>query len=439
MKYRFLTIIFFVLALFPYITFWHTSFDLQPWALLLGVILSVLFFVKEHKTIPQPLQIVGAITLYAGVIFAVLLLKHQASLFDGTRSMVDYISLFIFTYVGFYTFKTVPEKVYIIAIIVWLLGAAAQLYYGPHILAPFLSRLSTDSSRGMTSFASEPAFYASFAVTMMILNELFYLEKKYNWKLYCLIALLLILQITFAAAGVGLVVLILFAVGKIITLFFKSQNSDDRLGSLIIIILIALSLGFQRYDSFKNYITIHPIPHITIRSHNSQQQAGTTGSSSPSEAIQSRSSYILQSSVDNPAAFIQNDNSIKLRLFNPIPAVYGGLIYTKGFGIGLGVSSTQIVLPQPIGKLFNNGTIFNDRIQGGFVTAIYELGVVGIVFIATIAWILIKSLYKNSYMRSFTLLSIMTVFLPAFIFGSFAFPLLGYILGIHLYYLKNTS
>lgn len=42
-------------------------------------------------------------------------------------------------------------------------------------------------------------------------------------------------------------------------------------------------------------------------------------------------------------------------------------------------------------------------------------------------------------MRSALLVSGFTLFIPMFMFGPIAFPLFGYILGIHLYYLYDKE
>ena len=82
---------------------------------------------------------------------------------------------------------------------------------------------------------------------------------------------------------------------------------------------------------------------------------------------------------------------------------------------------------------------FGGKIEGGLVSAIYDLGFIGVIFIFTIFWIVGMSILRNKKMRPALITSAVSLFIPMFIWGSLSFPLFGYILGIHLYYLYNKE
>jgi len=417
MKYKILAILVFILVLFPYISFFKTPFDTQPWALIAASILSVFLLYTYRPSVPRPLQILFWIVAYAAAFLAIYFILGKADTVSGIRALVGYISVAVFAFVAYMTFPYITTKPYIIAIVVWLGGAILQLIFGAQVLAGMLARLSTGGYRGLTSFAPEPALYAAICASFLVLNEIFYRQRKYNSWWYGIVAILLIVQITLTYSGMGLVLMALFAGSKLLSFFFKGETTKDKWLSTGAVLLVVMSVFFQKhaliYTKINNTVPV-------------QSEVKT----------ESRAGFILQNSVTHPVTFVQKDLSISLRLFNPVIAVDGGLIVTHGLGQGLGTKSTQLI-PSWLSSLLGMERTFGGQIQGGLVSTIYELGIVGILFTGLILWIVIDSIGKNHHMRPVLLVSAVVIFLPMIFFNPVAFPLFGYMIGVHLYYLYN--
>jgi hypothetical protein len=243
---------------------------------------------------------------------------------------------------------------------------------------------------------------------MLVLNEIFYAKKKYDWKWYFVTTIIIILQITLTYSGVGLFLLLIFVITKIFNSLMRNRRMEYFI-TLGVVVLAILSIYIQK--SF-------PLIKDKIESN---------------DRLQSRSSYIMEQVVDNPIAFTKNDLSVSLRIFNPVIAIYGGIFERNGFGMGLGTISNDMI-PSWLSNIIGLERTWGGQIMGGFVTSVYELGVVGIFFIFVIARALLISVWGKSDIKGALLVSLTILFLPTLFFGSLAFPLLGYILGIHLYY-----
>lgn len=241
MKYKIIIAnVVFVLAMFPYVLFFHTHFDLQPWAIIFASLFSIFLFYEDKFSLPTPLKILALFIFYAFISFVYLMLKGSASIFYGAESLAGYLSILVFAFVGYRTFSYLKTEYYFGAIEVWLMAAFSQLLFGAAVLSPLLSRVSTGGVRGLTSLASEPAFYATICISLLVLNEFFYFNKKYGIKAYSVVFLVLLLQIILSYSGIGMMLLLLFAMAKLLELLFIKEEKIKKwltLGSMIFIIL----------------------------------------------------------------------------------------------------------------------------------------------------------------------------------------------------------
>ena len=395
----------FILALFPYISVFHLPFEIQPYALILASLFSLFLIYEDKFTIPKPLKVLGLFFFIALLSFLYLILINNFDILIGIRSLAGYLSIFSFSLVGYKTFIYIKSEFYKNAVFIWLLGTLSQLILGVMSVSLFISVIRTDSSRGVTSFATEPAFYATICISFLILNEFFYLKKKYGIKTYVGLFILLLLQIILSYSGVGIMLLILFGLAKMFEFLFIKNEKINKILSVSFVILIILSIFL-----FLNNRTLE------------NKRAGD----------------ILKKSVSDPISLIQNDYSISNRLMNPVLGIYGGLVEEKGFGFGVG-SKQKDLAPDWLSKIRGSETKFGGKIEGGLVQSIYELGFIGVILIFTVFWIVIKSILVNKKMRPALIVSLFSLFIPIFIFGSLSVPLLGYILGIHLYYIYNID
>jgi hypothetical protein len=290
----------------------------------------------------------------------------------------------------------------------WLGGAFSQFLFGVSSLTIFLPRIAPDTGlggRGFASFATEPSFYAAACILLLVLNEFFYLQKRYNIKLYIGLFLVLLLQIILSYSGVGIMMLILFGCSKLFEVLFIKEDRKRKFLALGIIILITLSV---------------------LLFFNDRLLGGK------------RAGVVLKQSVSNPVSLVDKDYSVSNRLMNPVVGIYGGVVETKGLGFGVG-SKEKGPVPSWLSKLRGIETRFGGKIEGGLVQSIYELGFMGIFYVILVLGIVVMSIFRNSKMRPALITSACAIFAPMFIWGSLAIPLLGYILGIHLYYLYNLE
>jgi len=129
----------------------------------------------------------------------------------------------------------------------------------------------------------------------------------------------------------------------------------------------------------------------------------------------------------------RKDPGVSLRLGNTVLVLYGGLVKTHGLGFGLARMGQEKV-PEWLASWLGKERSWGGRTMGGLLSAIYELGIIGVIMVITVWWIIARSILRNPHMRPALLSSALVFLLPRHIFDSIAFPLLGYLLGIHLFY-----
>jgi hypothetical protein len=414
----------FLLILFPYVTIVPIVSDIQPWACILAFVSALLLSRNgQWKKMPKSFIVLLSISAYACVRFGFSLAAGHAIFFEGIRSLWGYGSILIFAFFAYWSFEKITPKIFTVSVVVWTFGAMMQLFAGTHVLAPLLARLSTDAARGLTSFAPEPAFYAAFCMACFVLNELFFQKGGYARDQYLALQLLLVVQMMLAASGVGIV--LLMACGSVTLLrFIFARTKTARRYALFSLGLIALSLLFQRY--------VHVNKQPIVQRFFHHEQAGIYDQSVPAQQ-KSRAASIITQSFKKPVSFVQKDSSTRYRLFNVVIGAYGGIIETKGIGMGIGSVATTPV-PSWLGTLIGETRNFGGRIEGGFAQVVYEIGIVGVLYVGIIVYILIRSIAYNPNIRWVLIVSSVVVFAPYMLFGSISFPLLGYLLGIHLRY-----
>jgi hypothetical protein len=402
MKLKIITAnIIFLLGILPYVKIFNIPFETQPWSLIVASILSIFLLYEDKFKIPNLIKILFLITVYAFLTAVYLFFKDDFNLIFAIQSLAGYVSILVFSFVGYKTFKYIKPKYFIVGISVWAVGAILQVFWGAQILAPFVKIIKTGGVRGLTSFAPEPSFYAVVCLSLLLINELFYLNKKYNKIIYFIIFLSILLQIVFSYSGIGTMLLILFAGSKILQIVFIKEDKKDKFLAISILftILIFLSLFFN------------------------DKALG-----------EKRGGKVLEQAVKSPITLVKNDYSVSNRIMNPVVSIYGGLVETKGLGFGVG-SEKKEEAPVWISDLKGIKVKWGGKTEGGLTQPIYELGFVGVINLLLILWIIFYSIYKNEKMRPFLIASAIAMFSPKLIWGSLSIPMFGYILGIHLYYI----
>lgn len=439
MSYGIIATIIFALSLFPYTSIVRTPFDTQPWALIVSIVFAIVLIIKDKNIyFPRPLLILLAIVFYAGLVCAFDIVTGKSNLLGALRVYAEYVSVFTLAFIGYKTFAYINVKIFFIAIGAWFMAGAIQFIFGARVLIDILPRISTGGYRGLTSLAPEPALYAAFCVALLVLNEFFYINKKYKTLIYLGIFFLLALQIISSYSGVGVMTLILLGLAKIIQLIFFKEIKKEKVIIFITIIIIIMSIGIFFRPSSPKKVTNNPIDNITSPSSPVKE---VTPSSMVGSLSETRAGHLLKDSVTNPVAVFQKDLSVSRRLANPVLGIYAGLIKSHGLGMGLAVNNKDTMPAWLTSLLGENRTYgaFGGKTEGGLVATIYELGIIGLLFTCTILWVVFYSVFRKTNVRPALLVSTFALFGPMFLFGPIAFPLFGYILGVHLYYLYNDK
>lgn len=396
----------FLAVLFPYLSLAKTPFDTQPWALIIAMIITLGLMATNNLKLPTTLLFLFLIGLYAIILYPLSL-----DLFNGLRSLIGYVSICFIALASYKTYKYVSTKIYIGSIMIWLAVGITQLLYDNRFMEFILPRLATGGPRGVTALAVEPSYYSIMCVFFLLLNEFFYYEKKYGTKLYYIFLATLVFQIIISYSVTGILFLVLFAIAKTATILIRGSYRMRRWSAIFLVIIISLT-------------TIVSFLHI--------------------ESLQkTRAGDILVRSKTNPINILYQDESIARRTVHLLLPWYG-LFDSKGFGRGLGswggeqISVLIISSPGWFQKMAETAAFKGGgpagRIMSGWGSAIYELGLVGVLLIFIVLQIMITSIRRNIFIKSACVVSGLTFFGLMTTAVPLAFPFAGYLIGMHLYY-----
>lgn len=390
------------LVLFPYLSLIQTPFDTQPFAVIFSILIFSILLIKKDNNLsfPFPLWALFLIFLYALGIYFI-----NSNYYYGMRSLVGYASVFFITFASYKTFKYFNIKIYIFSIYIWLFFGVVQLLFNKNFGRWFVPRMSTSVVRGVTSLAVEPSYYATICVFALILNELFYRNAKYNRKVYYLVICTLVFQIIITFSGLGFLFLAVFFFSKCIALIIFNRGikrCQPFFYSIIIILFIFLIFQY-----------------LPVLQH-------------------SRAGILLRRGLDDPITLLFTDQSVADRLSHILLPFYS-LLYSKGIGLGLGTwGDHATLLATSVGgrveEITNIWFSTGGRIMSGWGTAIYEIGIFGVLFVIVFLWIMFVGLRRNKEMKSVCFMSMLTIGFVMLMAVPIAFPLFGYTLGAFLYY-----
>jgi hypothetical protein len=151
---------------FPWLSLSTNNMDSQPWPLLASLFF---LFSKGSFFADAFCKIVSFLILLS--IFVILLINYfnfnSASSFLVMRSIAGYISIALI-YIVFFNIKLlrIDIKKHIILINwIWILISVVQLIFGPYLF-DWAVHVRTSPSRGVTSLAPEPTFFAMFLIVI---------------------------------------------------------------------------------------------------------------------------------------------------------------------------------------------------------------------------------------------------------------------------------
>ncbi len=395
----------FLLAAFPYVSIVPLSSDIQPYTLLLAVVLAAALLTNKRRPLrlPRPVWVLGLLLLYAGFIY---LARSEPRY--GLRSLAGYASVFFVTVAAYQAFPRLKTGTFLFAVSVWAAVGALQVFYRKDFAGRLLARMATSSVRGVTSLAVEPSYYAFTCMFFLILNALLYRRGRYGRWLYQALNVLLYAQIFITYSGMGLVFFaLLFATRAVELLVTRPGVKAAAKLTALGLALGGLVFLFFRVPSFQN----------------------------------TRAGVILRRAAANPLALVFRDASISDRATHIVLSFYS-LSYTRGLGLGLGTWTDHVEeLAGAAGgwaerlARANRVSTEGGRIMSGWGAAAYELGAVGLVYIVLV-WALILKTARGPGDRPERIgraanLSLLFVLILAAV--PLATPLFGFLLGANYY------
>jgi hypothetical protein len=383
----------FLLCTFPFISPINTPFDTQPYATA-GALAAILLLTLSRKRMLVPKQLLpfGLVLCFATVAWPL-----SPELMSGFRSLVGYLSVCAISLAAYVTFQSVKGKLLVYVVLVWLLFGLVQIVAHKAFGEFLLPRLSTSPARGVASLAVEPSYYSVMCVFFLLLNDIFLARKSYSRRTYLLVFGLTVVQIFFAQAALGIVLLFVYLAVRLIT-----QGSLVRIfnGVALFTLIIATILLLFRYAPMLR-----------------DSRAGR---------------LLAVAEAKGDLYVLASDASVNDRLLH-ILASHSAIFRGNLLGLGLGNWNSyadELVAPfhgyVPVVNVTSGG-----RIMSGWGAAIFELGLFGVLFLAAFVYVMytgwraadrsMKRIYISS---AFTIYFVMLMAVPI------AFPLFGYLLGV---------
>ena len=173
---KFSYFLFFIFTFFPFISVINLGTDMQPYGLIMAVIL---FFSFKNTTF-------SSVSIYLLLIFffSIFIFLASGINFASFRSLFNYTQLFFISFVGYQVLKTerINFEFFLKSIIIiWFLVGLIQIFFDPAFLT-FLARDARilGETRGVVGLAAEPTFYG----VVLLFFMLFLFHSDYKNKNY---------------------------------------------------------------------------------------------------------------------------------------------------------------------------------------------------------------------------------------------------------------
>lgn len=207
--------------------------DLQPYALLLSVLILVCFFGRIPKALGENRQF---LLLLVPFVMAATFLALDLFSMGALRGAYNHFSImvvFLALYILLERFGF-PETEIKAIIWIWLLVALVQMFYDREFLAPLISGERLDTRRrGVMALCSEPSFFGISCFYFLHLVNRF---RKHRWFYIVLVSAMAVLL---AQSMQGLLFLAVFFAGQVV----ESINSK-RGWYLLIGLVIGTVVGY---------------------------------------------------------------------------------------------------------------------------------------------------------------------------------------------------
>lgn len=357
----YLAFIFFIF--FPYVSFFDTGTDLQPWGMLIAGMLFLTFRIYFTK-----------VDLVFGVIMAIsILLIFIGDLnYTAIRSVSGYVSLFLISYTSFRVLRTQRldvNKIIKISAITWVAVGFVQITVDKSFLSFLLPAFRTTDSRGVVGLAPEPSFYGIVLLFFILYLSHSNASNRTNYIALC-------------SAGI----------------IFLSQSSMVVLMLLMFLLLLAIIyLRFKYIISMLLIVTFVPALVSAIE-------------------VDTRIFSLISMVASDPIQLLAVDASVNDRFYHILFSVKGafdGYLLPHGYSSWIAYAEKQI-------DIYSNIVIvewfsLGGRIMSGYGSAFFELGIFAImipIVLTRLYWDLYRYDLKKFYFYAIAVNVVMMTAIP---------------------------
>jgi hypothetical protein len=267
------------------------------------------------------------------------------------------------------------------SVFVWLAVAVIQVLYDKGYGTWLLPRVSTSPLRGVTALAVEPSSSAVMGIFFLLFNELFHADGLYRWRSYILVLLAAMCQMVVSVSGMGLLLLSVFLVAK--SMAIVTVRRRDAICSAVLSAGLTYGLLIALVWLFLN----------------------ASGLSA------TRAGRLLGDFFDDPVSVL-GDQSVEDRLTHivvPFSAfVSGGW---AGFGLATWRDHGRYLASETGGRFgsLSPYASFGDRVLSGWGSAVFELGVFGLVMIGAVSAVFLGGAARDKDRRPVCLVCLLVV------------------------------
>lgn len=338
-------------SFFPFIQIIPLGTDSQPYALMVSMIILPFYFTRKIN--------LSLFLLLVIAVFAVAVMAFSNPDFGSVRSLVNYVSLFVISYVTYKCLRFTDGLNYSMfryIVYTWFAIGTIQTFVHSNFLSFLLPRGSSEttieSGRGVVCLAPEPTFYGIICLLFIMIGYLNFKDRKGIKTLY----MLLVIQI-FIYARSSLVILMIFAC---IMIYAFAAFMAKKKNKLKIVMTVAVSLFVI----------------VTLINNFSEQISGI------------RIGKLLTLMLENPDKLVMIDDSINERFVHLFFPLYG---FVENWGLPHGYSQYADFMDDcynnpDLNYLVTDYTLNNKviRIMSGWGSILFELGAIGLLLMFVI-------------------------------------------------------
>jgi len=253
--------IFFVLILFPYLSFGlDIPSDSQPWAAI--VALTVIVLCQLKTPIGRDIFLLWLFSAFCVLNLAAFLLFSGGGMLAFLRASYKYFGMALIVPAVSLTLPFYSVKVLKFSVFAWFLVTLLQVFYKRPLVSFLLPRASIVFSRNLAiGFAPEPAYLAKMGIFFLILIDLFTLASSIRKVEGLILRLMCIFMVIINLSLTGLSLLIPYAVFKTVVWLVSATKTLLRIifATVVMISLIfAILFLLGNTTKFLSYLTNLP-------------------------------------------------------------------------------------------------------------------------------------------------------------------------------------